>query len=253
MKTQNAHRYQFLLLPLLVLSTAVAWAGQPSGMEIPYMPPIDMMQTGHAADHAAAPDIYGRVVQTMDSGGYTYVQLDTGEHKVWAAGPITPVKKGDAVKVSINMPMQHFHSKTLKRDFDLVYFSNKIVVAGNTKLVPAMEPHRGMPPGGSHVPLTGIKQAKHGKTIAEIYRERKQLAGKQVRVRGKVIKYIGNIYGKNWLHIQDSSSQKNLLVITADKSHADVVLVEGTVTLNKDNGIGHVYDVVLENARLISK
>ena len=74
-----------------------------------------------------------------------------------------------------------------------------------------------------------------------------------MRVRGKVIKYIGNIYGKNWLHIQDSSSQKNLLVITADKSHADVVLVEGTVTLNKDNGIGHVYDVVLENARLISK
>ncbi len=253
MNIHNKFAGQLLLLPFLMLAGAATMAAEKGGMEIPYTPPINMMQTGHVGTQAAEHDLYGRVVQTMDSGGYTYVQLDTGDHKVWAAGPITPVKKGDAVKVGTNMPMQHFHSKTLKRDFSLIYFSNSIVVAGAPKMNASMDPHHGMLPKTENVPVTKIKKAKGGKTIAEIYSKRKQLAGKRIRVRGKVIKYIGNIFGKNWMHIADGSSKQNLLVITADKKQAEVVLVEGTVVLNKDNGIGHVYPVVLDDAKVISK
>jgi hypothetical protein len=251
MKTRNKLQSWFLLLPLALLCGTVANAGEPGAMDIPYTPPIKMMQTGHEAGQPAVRDLYGRVLETMNSGGYTYVRLDTGEEKVWAAGPITPVKKGDAVKVRTDMPMRHFHSKSLKRDFDLVYFSNTIVVAGKNKTKTAMDPHQGMTQQGGETPAVKVKKAKNGKTIIEIYNKRKQLAGKRVRVRGKVIKYIGNIYGKNWIHIQDGSSKKSLLVITSDKNHADVILVEGTVVLNKDNGIGHVYPVVLDDAKVI--
>lgn len=254
MKINVKFRSRFLLLPSLLLAGAMVQAGESGMMEIPYTPPLNMKGMGPAASHEAAADLYGRVVRTMNAGGYTYVQLDTGKQKVWAAGPLTPVKKGDAVKVSTRMPMRNYHSKTLKRNFDLVYFSNEIVVAGQTGTKAVMDPHHGMlQQQAENVPMAAVKKAKNGKTIAEIYRERKKLAGKRVRVRGKVVKYIGNIYGKNWIHIRDSSSQQDLLVITADKSRAGIILAEGTVTLDKDNGIGHVYKVVLDDARLVAK
>ena len=244
---------RYLMGTLLLLTGCLSHAD--GALDLPYMSPLQMQSSGDSANGEAAHALYGRVTKTMDSGGYTYVQLDTGKQQVWAAGPITPVKQGDAVKIETNMPMRHFHSDTLKRNFDLVYFSNTITVAGSMRsnTSTGMNPHHGMPQGSATVPLTDIKKAAHGKTIAEIFSERKQLAGKQVRVRGKVIKNIGNIYGMNWLHIQDSSSQKTLLVLTADKASSDVVLVEGTVTLDKDNGVGHVYEVALVNARVLDK
>jgi hypothetical protein len=248
---RQASRWLFLTVFFMAATLAEA-AGSANPMDLPYTPPMDMPLMDKTSP--ASSDLYGRVVKTMDAGGYTYVQLDSGEQKVWAAGPITPIKVGDAVKVSTNMPMQHFYSKALKQDFDLVYFTNTITVAGaHTMASTAQDPHHTQAPLTSSTPLASIKKAKNGKTIAEIYKERKQLAGKQVRVRGKVIKYFGNIYGKNWLHIQDSSTGQNLLVITGDNSKRDVVLVEGTVVLNKDNGIGHVYEVALDNAKLLDK
>jgi len=253
----NQHaRASFILFPLLMMGI-VANAIAADKMDIPYTPPIDMMQTGHpqAANPEPKSDLYGQVKETMDSGGYTYVLLDTGNKDIWAAGPITSVTKGDAVRVTTDMPMQNFYSKSLKRHFDLIYFSSTIDVAGGAHAagVTGMDPHHAMPPKANAVSLSNIKKAKNGKTIAEIYSERKQLAGKQVRVRGKVMKIILNIFGKNWLHIQDGSSQQDLLVITADNTQADVVLVKGTVVLDKDNGIGHVYPVVIDNASIIEK
>lgn len=247
MKTRYRQLSQLLLLPLLFLCGALAQAGESGPVDLPYYPPIQMQA---AAAHA----ISGRVVETMNAAPYTYVLLDTGKQKVWAAGPITAVKFGDTVSVSGEMPMRHFHSKTLKRDFDLVYFSNRIALAGEAGMKESVAPHAGIKHMAGDASLARIKKADKGKTIAEIYSERKQLAGKRVRVRGKVIKYISNVFGKNWLHIQDGSSEKNLVVITVNTTDPGAVVVaEGTVTLNKDNGIGHVYEVVLENASLSSK
>ena len=246
----NTHYRQFgplLLLSLLLLSGSLAQAGEAGGMELPYYPPIQMQPV-------AAHGIFGKVVETMDSGPYTYVLLDTGKRKVWAAGPITPVKIGDAVSVSAELPMQHFHSTTLKRDFDVVYFSNRIAVGGQSGARGSLDPHLGINDQAGDVSLANIQKADKGKTIAEIYAQKAQLAGKRVRVRGKVMKYTGNVLGKNWLHIQDSSSQQRLVVITKnDTQPGAVVLVEGTVALNKDNGIGHVYAVVMEDANLKTK
>lgn len=237
-----------LILSVLYLCICQAWAADPmSGHSLMPPSPIHTQQGQHV--------VYGRVVATMNSGGYTYVQLNTGSKKLWAAGPITQVKQGDAVRVSTTMPMRHFHSTTLKRDFVLVYFTNKIVVApGSHASTTATMTRLGQAESAEKPSaLAGLKPAKHGKSIAEIFRERKQLAGKQVRVRGKVVQYVGNIYGKNWLHIRDSSSQRSLLVVTKDKTQADVVLVKGTVVLEKDNGIGHVYKVMLDDARILGQ
>ena len=72
----------------------------------------------------------------MNSAGYTYVNVDTGKEKIWAAAPETPVKKGDTVTIPPGMLMRNHHSKTLNRTFDAVYFVSSISVAG---MAPAQE------------------------------------------------------------------------------------------------------------------
>ncbi|MCU0981431.1 MAG: hypothetical protein MUF25_19955, partial [Pirellulaceae bacterium] len=72
----------------------------------------------------------GTVIETMNSAGYTYVHVDIGKAKIWAAAPETKVKTGDTVSIPPGTLMRNHHSKTLNRTFDGVYFVSAISVAG---------------------------------------------------------------------------------------------------------------------------
>ncbi len=206
----------------------------------------------------------GKVVEAMDAGDYTYVRIDTGKTNVWAAAPKFAVKVGDSASLAAGMPMPKYHSKTLNRDFDVVYFTDRVSVngsPGSTETAGAMpELPKGHPPiGGAmaakpKVDLSGIKKAEGGKTVAEVYSEQAKLKGKQVKVRGKVVKYNGNIMGKNWVHLRDGTGSEgsNDLLVTTDSEAkvGDTVLATGTVALNKDFGANYKYPVMLEDAKL---
>ena len=71
--------------------------------------------------------IYGKVTDVIVASGFTYVEVETGKEKVWAAGPVTPIKKGDMVAFSTATPMRNFHSKSLQRDFSVIYFINRYI------------------------------------------------------------------------------------------------------------------------------
>lgn len=230
------------------------------------------------ATTAEATSFSGKVVEAMNTSGYTYVRVDTGSNKLWAATTQFAVKVGDAVVVSAAMPMPNYHSQSLKRDFDVVYFTGSITVQDGA--APAVVPAAALPPG--HPPLTGapapalppghpsltgqpaaanlelagIKRADGGKTVSEIFSGQKKLAGKSVSVRGKVVKYNAQIMGKNWLHIRDGSgsadkSDNDLTVTTSTPAKlGDTVLVTGLVSLNKDFGAGYKYTVILDDAKV---
>ena len=214
----------------------------------------------------------GKVTETMDAGGYTYVLVDTGTNKVWAAASQFQVKQGDSVAVPDSMPMTDFHSKALNRDFPVIHFADSITVNGakpGVEKLPAGHPAIGggaageLPAGHPSVDVktslpkvdfTGLKPAKNGKTVAEIHAASAKLDGKSVKVRGKVVKYNANILGKNWLHIQDgtgSAGSNDLLVTTTSEAkRGDTVLIEGKMALNKDFGSGYKYNVLVEDAKV---
>jgi len=88
-----------------------------------------------AATPAAAPaapadakseGITGTIVQTMDAGGYTYAELDQNGAKVWIAGPTTKVAVGTKLAKMTGTLMTDFHSSTLNRTFDRIYFVGSI-------------------------------------------------------------------------------------------------------------------------------
>jgi hypothetical protein len=70
----------------------------------------------------------GKVLETMDSGGYTYVQVEENGQKLWVAAMQTPVKVGDTVEFPDSPPMVNFQSKTLKRTFDKIIFAPGLAV-----------------------------------------------------------------------------------------------------------------------------
>ena len=244
------------------------------------------VSSGRAADPAPTGDFSGKVVDNMTTAGYSYVQVDTGTQKLWATTTSFTVTNGDRVTVYGGMPMPNYHSKSLNRDFDLVYFTAKITVdtgdaknaaaGGGAGAVPVLPPgHPALPGAGQASPalppnhplmgqaapaakvdLTGIKKAAGGKTIKEIYAGSAKLAGHPVTVRGRVVKYNPMIMGKNWLHIQDGtgSAEKNnqdlTVTTTTPAKLGDTVLVTGNVSTNKDFGAGYKYSVILDEAQV---
>ena len=61
--------------------------------------------------------------------------------------------------------------------------------------------------------------------------------------------------GKNWIHIQDGSGDSNnfdLTITTQDQAKVgDVVTFEGTIGTKKDFGYGYLYEVIMEDAKLL--
>jgi len=244
-----------LVFLLVTLSLAVCYnypapfAEEPTGQQQPAT--TDLVPGGFA----------GRAVEAIKASRYTYVQVDTGKEKIWAATPDFRGKVGDMVIVPPKgLPMKDFHSNTLNRDFDMVYFVGTIVAAGHVQegvSTPAQIP--GHPPvaekgSGSPLEISGVEKAGNGKTVAEIYAAREDLAGKPVRVRGRVVKFFPKIMGKNWVHLQDGSGSEgsNDLTVTTDAvvNVGDLVLVSGVVSIDRDFGHGYSYSVILEDAEV---
>lgn len=65
----------------------------------------------------------GKVTQTMNSGGYTYVEVaDEKGQKAWLALPEIKVKTGDNIEYPETPPLANFQSKTLNKTFDKISF-----------------------------------------------------------------------------------------------------------------------------------
>lgn len=133
---------------------------------------------------------------------------------------------------------------------------------GETPNAATETPPAGMPEGhpmvatpAQDVDLSGIARAEGGKTVAEIYAERAELAGQTVAVRGKVVKANANIMGMNWLHVRDGSGAEGTNDLTITTAAAvpvpnvgDTVVVTGAVVIDKDLGMGYQYPVLIEGA-----
>ena len=249
-----------LILASLLVVSLTAGCNKEQSKPAEQQPAAPAAPAGAPAAQPAGKAKSGKVVETMNAGGYTYVQIDTGSEKVWAAAPEFQVKVGDEVAIPQGMPMTNYESKTLKRKFDVVYFVDSAMVGGvpTQGAAPAAMQQGAMPQG--HPPVTpqaaekisGIKKADM--TVAELFAGKGSLAGKQVSIRGKVVKFSPEIMGKNWIHIQDGTGAQgtNDLTVTtkATVEVGKVVVVSGPVSVAKDFGYGYKYDVIIEDAQV---
>jgi len=246
----------FCSLPLVIASLLFLQGCQRSDSEPATEKAAASPPTQATAPHAAeatpkSGQIHGKVIEVIEAAGYTYVEIDTGSNKLWAAGPSTAFKKGDMIAFDSGMPMQNFHSKSLNRDFNLLYFVDAFITDKGPAKPRMPEPHSKLADHAQAAPLAGISKAKGGQSIADIYAEKETLANKPVKVRGKVVKFTAAVLGKNWIHIKDSSTGLDLTVTSkGNAKKGDIVLIQGKLGRNRDFGYGYVYDVIVEDAKI---
>jgi hypothetical protein len=221
------------VLTVMILSNTV-WAAPEAVQNVP-------------AKRSEIP-LSGKVLETMDGGGYTYILLKSTSEQIWVALPLMKVVVGQELSLVPGFEMKNFVSKGLNRTFDKVVFSAGLASNQGVTLSPqALKMiHQGASPEGSkqanvNQSVTGspkvdgkidttvsVKKAtvdikaasrnvkvarakgRNAYTIAELYAKRKMLEKKPVVVRGTVVKVTPQIMKRTWIHIQDGSgSAKN--------------------------------------------
>ncbi|MFQ5456413.1 MAG: DNA-binding protein [Nitrospirota bacterium] len=215
-----------------------------------------LVNTGHS----------GKVVDVMDAGTYTYMQIDEDGNKFWIAAPQTIVKTGEYVNFEEEVWMSMFKSKTLNRTFDRILFVSKVdIVSEQQSKMP--ESSYGHTPGDNATDEYGIPKSKTaeppernsitkaegGYTVEELFSQKNELKGKIVKVRGKVVKVSKNIMGRHWVHIKDGTGVKdaNDLTFTSVNNPPEVgsvVVAEGRLAVDKNFGGGYKYPAIVEDA-----
>ncbi|MDR4507816.1 MAG: DNA-binding protein [Candidatus Brocadiaceae bacterium] len=251
---------KFLLLPALFLAGATIISIETTHAYT--MKPVEPPEGGHGGHegHSHAQEsgisLSGKIVETMNSGGYTYILIEKDGKQTWAAIRETNVSVGQAISLQPGHAMVNFESKTLNRTFDMIVFSPGIESQHTSSMAqqPAGIGSKGTVVHSDEEVKVEKASGDSAYTVAELHEKSSQLDKKNVHVRGKVMKVSVGIMGRNWLHIQDGTGDEkknthDLVVTTQDKaSVGDIVLVNGTLYKDKDFGSGYKYDAIIEQA-----
>lgn len=194
-----------------------------------------------------AGDVFeGVVVETLDAGGYTYLQIEDAKKKYWVAVEGVKIDKGMEVRFTEEMRVKDFKSQSLGRVFDEIIFASnlqyrtKVAETGNLALI------------REHVEVSSYQQ-KGTMSVKEALQKREELQGKTIAIRGRVVKASANILERNFIHLQDGTGENKevgRIVFTSKElpKVGDVLTATGTVSVDKNFGSGYVYPIIVENA-----
>jgi len=209
--------------------------------------------------------VSGKVVQTMNAGGYSYILVEQADNtRQWVAVSEQPVKVGADMTFLPGANMGKFESRALKRTFDSIIFAEGVASGGEKGAIVDPSKGQGVSPGSKGAAADKGKKISVPKatgtnavTVEEAYKNSAKLNKKKIVVRGQVVKVSVGIMNKTWIHIQDgtgSEKKKNHnLVCTSASDMADVgdvVTINGTLIKDKDFGAGYKYAVIIEDAKV---
>jgi hypothetical protein len=208
------------------------------------------------ADENLAPNVHKVTVEEVIQGSsYTYLRISENGNENWIAIAGMEVEKGKSYYYMDGIEMNNFESKELGRTFPSILFVDKFSDQPILAKVSVADSAKGKQ---AAVAKEGIKveSVEGGITIAELFANREKYDGKTVKIRGEVVKFSPEIMNTNWVHIQDgttSGDSFDLTITTGDVTKVgDVVTFEGIVSLKKDFGAGYFYEVIVENAKLLT-
>lgn len=228
---------------------------------------LDQKTQGSSAAPAATPAdtpaggaLTGTILEQIPAGGYRYLRLRTESGELWAAVSDVPVEVGATVTIQDAMPMEHFESKTLNRTFDRIYFGMLDAPGSAPSTMPGTPSSTGTP-AASKVDVGHVDPARgaDAHTIGDLWKQKDQLAGKTVSIRGVVVKYNPGVMGRNWIHLQDGSGDAasgthDITVTSMDPAAMNAtVTITGTVRLDRNFGAGYTYPLIIEDAKVVAK
>jgi hypothetical protein len=114
-----------LTFAILLAVTSASFAQTPPGH-----PTVDEADRALHNANAQLPN-KGKVLETMNAGGYSYLLVSDAGKERWIAVNQIEVKVEDFVRYSQGMAMRNFHSKALDRTFEEILFATSITIEGS--------------------------------------------------------------------------------------------------------------------------
>ena len=68
----------------------------------------------------------GIVIESMNSAGYSYIQVEENGARIWLAAPETKIEIGQSIRWDSGAPMRNFTSQSLGRNFDEIFFVSAV-------------------------------------------------------------------------------------------------------------------------------
>ena len=236
-----------LLLALVSLSCRQKEQEQQQEQQAGPQQNIHMQQDAAAEMHTAV------VQEVIQATSYTYMKVKEADNEFWIAVTKRQIEPGATISFADALEMTNFPSKDLQRTFEKIYFVSRIVGDGSSESQQSMSMPLRMKPELEKKEIS-IEPAQGGVTISKLFANRDSYADKTVLVKGQVTKVNRAIMDRNWVHLQDGTSDSgnfDLTVTTKDDVKVgDVVTLEGKIALNKDFGAGYTYEVIMEEAKL---
>jgi lipopolysaccharide export system protein LptA len=211
------------------------------------------------------------VKEVLQTSGYTYLLVNESTTETWLALPKMNASPGEIYYYKNGFEVTNFESKELNRKFGIIYFLESIsstpdLKSVSTPVIPPAHPELLHDSSGKIHYTANIKVQKEevdvvadnrGVTIADIFKNKAKYNGKTVRIKGKVTKFNQKIMGSNWIHMQDGSDFEGNFDLTvrteAIVGIGETVVLEGKVSLDKDFGYGYKYQVLIEDAKIITE
>ncbi len=208
-----------------------------------------MLGAGGVISATADDNLNGTVVETMNSAGYTYVQIENKEGMQWVAIPQALVRVGDKITFHSGMQMGSYTSPTLGRTFSKILFSSGIVnlqrpLGGKGDIGIEVDKKIEL------VMATGPGAYR----IADLFSEKKTLSGKNIAVRGKIFK-VSKFQGKNWLRIKDGTGSRKrgnhqIVAISDQDAQVDeIVTLRGILIADRSYG-ALTYELLIDQTIL---
>jgi hypothetical protein len=195
------------------------------------------------------------VKEAMNAAGYTYMLVSEGRMEQWLAVSEMDVNIGTTYYYQGGLKMVNFKSRELDRVFESIIFVDQI------SLEPPLPPEEVSLSTAHSTTIPSekldisVEVAEGGISLADLVSKKESYDGKTVRIRGQVTKYNAAIMDKNWIHLQDGTEYDGTfdLTITSDVTveTGQMLTFEGKIALDKDFGYGYIYEIIMEEAKII--
>ena len=196
------------------------------------------------------------VEEVLQTSSYTYLFGQVDGESQWLATLKLNAAVGETYYYNGGLEMVNFESKELDKTFESVLFLQGVYTS-ESNLTSGSDISGSPEITNSATPAIGavINPVEGGVSIAELMANKSNYADKVVKLRGKVVKYNAGIMNKNWIHLQDGTSngEENDIVVTTEMSTkvGDIITIEGKITLDKDFGAGYFYKIIVEEGRVM--
>jgi hypothetical protein len=197
------------------------------------------------------------VKEVIQTSNYTYMKVKENISERWVAVIRQEANIGDVFYYEGALQMDNFQSKELNRTFEEIFFLSQISKTPiGTSGEGAMPAHSGKIDIGENGTISMVKD-KNELTIAQIFGNRTGFGGKEVEIRGIVVKVNESVMDRNWIHIQDGTNFNgsfDLTITTQDLAVVgEEVTFKGKIILDKNFGSGYFYDIIMEDSKLVDK